>query len=111
MTVSMSPLTVKERWLQRHECDMNGLWRIGASSGQARPGSRRRASPGDVRYWHLADITIVLIHVRFFGVKADIQSQGFTPNMACTWLLLPERDAWNSARLIGWRYLSLASVL
>jgi hypothetical protein len=24
------PLTVREQWLQRYECDMNGLWRIAA---------------------------------------------------------------------------------
>jgi hypothetical protein len=29
MTLSVLSLTLKEQWLQRHECDMNGLWRIG----------------------------------------------------------------------------------
>jgi len=78
MTLSMSPLTVKEQWLQRHECHMNGLWRKqrpGYSPKTRRRGPRRRAPPGDVRYWHLADITTVLIHVRFFGGLKRIYSR------------------------------------
>jgi hypothetical protein len=36
MTLSMLPLTVKEQWRQRHECDMNALWRIRAAADSQR---------------------------------------------------------------------------
>ncbi len=51
MTLSTLPLPQKEQWLQRHECDMNGLWRIGSSSGQATHQRRRRGGsrPIDAR--------------------------------------------------------------
>jgi hypothetical protein len=52
MTLSMSPLTLKEQWLQRHECDMNGLWRIGASNGEATHQRRNAVDRGGER--HLA---------------------------------------------------------
>ena len=32
-------------------------------------------TPRNVRYWHKADITAVLIHVRFLGVKRTLRSQ------------------------------------
>ena len=45
------PLTVREQWLRRHECEVNDLWRIGSSGGQATHQRRDAVDRGQDRTW------------------------------------------------------------
>ena len=45
----------------------------------------------EVRYWHKADISMLVINVRFFGVTADITQRLFVPKISSS-------DDFNSGR-------------